>query len=52
MVQRHIAIAQVVPRLSTVGSEVEYEVTIDHELLYVKAAVTKMPFYNPAHKTA
>lgn len=52
MVQRHIAIAQVVPHLSAIGSEVEYEVTIDHELRYVKAAVTKMPFYEPAHKTA
>ena len=52
MTQSHIAIAQVVPELSAIGSEVEYEVTIDHELQYVKAVVTKMPFYNPPHKTA
>ena len=51
-VQNHIAIGQVVPELSEIGSEVEYEVTIDHELQYVKAVVTKMPFYNPPHKTA
>jgi aminomethyltransferase len=52
MMQRHIAIAQVVPELSAVGSKVEYEVTIDHELKYIPAEVTKMPFYNPAHRTA
>ena len=50
MVQRHIAIAQVVPELSSIGSEVEYEVTIDHELKYITARVTEMPFYDPAHK--
>jgi aminomethyltransferase len=52
MLQRHIAIAQVVPGLSAVGSKVEYEVTIDHELKYIPAAVRTMPFYAPAHKTA
>ena len=46
------AIAQVIPELSSVGSEVDYEVTIDHEIKYIKAAVTKMPFYNPPHKKA
>ncbi len=52
MMQRHIAIAQVLPEFSALGSEVDFEVTIDHELHYIKAIVTKMPFYSPAHKTA
>ena len=52
MLQRHIAIARVAPELSAIGSEVVYEVTIDHQLYYVKAAVTRMPFYNPPHKTS
>ncbi len=52
MMQRHIAIAQVLPEFSALGREVDFEVTIDHELHYIKAVVTKMPFYNPAHKTA
>ena len=52
MMQRHIAIAQVVPGLSAMGSRVEYEVTIDHELRYIKANVTRMPFYDPVHRTA
>ncbi len=52
MMQRHIAIAHVRPELSARGSEVSFEVTIDHHLDYVKARVTRMPFYNPPHKTA
>jgi len=52
MAQRHIAIAQVLPEFSALGSEVDFEVTIDHVLHYVKAVVTKMPFYDPAHRTA
>ncbi len=52
MAQRHIAIAQVLPEFSALGSEVDFEVTIDHVLHYIKAVVTKMPFYDPAHRTA
>jgi aminomethyltransferase len=52
MVQRHIAIAQVSPEFSALGSEVDFEVTIDHVLHYIKAVVTKMPFYDPPHRTA
>ena len=52
MVQRHIAIAQVRPELAALGTEVSFEVTIDHHLDYVKARVTRMPFYNPPRKTA
>ncbi len=52
MMQRHIAMAQVIPDLATIGSEVEYEVTIDHGLKYVTAAVVEMPFYHPPHRTA
>jgi len=52
MVQSQIAIAQVLPGYSTIGTEVDFEVTIDHELHYITARVTKMPFYVPAHKTA
>ena len=52
MMQNHIAIAQVAPEYATLGSEVDYEVTIDHELHYIPAAVTKMPFYDPPQKTA
>ena len=50
MMQRHIALAQVVPEHANPGSEVLYEVTIDHELHYIKANVTGLPFYDPPHK--
>jgi aminomethyltransferase len=52
MMQNHIAIAQVIPELSTAGNVVDYEVTIDHDLKYITSTVTKMPFYNPPHRTA
>ena len=52
MTQSHIAIAQVQPEFSALGSEVDFEVTIDHVLHYIKAVVTKMPFYDPVHRTA
>ena len=52
MSQRHIAIAHVVPGLAQIGTEVDYEVTIDHELRYITAVVTKMPFYDPPHRKA
>ena len=41
-----------VRRLRSYGSEVKYEVTIDHGLHYVSAAVVEMPFYDPPHRTA
>jgi aminomethyltransferase len=50
MMQRHIALAQVIPELATPGSKVEYEVTIDHQLHYIRAVVTDLPFYNPPHR--
>ena len=50
MVQNHIAMAQVLPAHADLGSHVEYEITIDHELHYVDSVVTKMPFYNPPQK--
>ena len=52
MVQRHIAIARVLPELSTPGHHVNLEVTINHKWQQVKATTTRMPFYNPPHKTA
>lgn len=52
MVQRHIAIGHVRPELATIGSEVAFEVIVNHTLRYVTARVARMPFYNPAHKTS
>ncbi|MBK5268620.1 MAG: aminomethyltransferase family protein [Acidimicrobiia bacterium] len=52
MVQRHIAIARVQPELAVPGNQVNMEVTINHTWQQVKAQTTRMPFYNPPHKTA
>lgn len=52
MVQRHIAIARVLPGLAAPGNQVNMEVTINHAWQQVKAQTTRMPFYNPPHKTA
>jgi len=51
VMQNHIAIAQVDPEFVALGSEIDYEVTIDHELHYIKSVVTKMPFYDPPQRT-
>jgi aminomethyltransferase len=52
MLQRHIAIARVRPDLATPGTRVDLEVTVNHRYERVGARVTRMPLYNPAHKTA
>ncbi len=52
MLQRHIAIARVRPELAAVGTRVELEVKVNHRYQRVGAHVTRMPLYNPAHKTA
>ncbi len=52
MVQRHIAIARVQPELVAPGNQLNMEVTINHTWQQVKAQTTRMPFYNPPHKTA
>jgi aminomethyltransferase len=52
MMQSHIAIAQVIPELSSPGNVVDYEVLIDHGLQYITATVTGLPFYDPPHRTA
>lgn len=52
MMQRHIAIARILPGLADPGNQVAMEVTINHEWQQVKAETTNMPFYKPPHKTA
>ncbi|MDQ3783101.1 MAG: aminomethyltransferase family protein, partial [Actinomycetota bacterium] len=52
MLQRHIAIARVLPHLAAAGTRVDLEVTVNHRYERVGATVTRMPVYNPAHKTA
>jgi aminomethyltransferase len=52
MLQRHIAMARVRPDLGVPGSQVNVELTINHEYQTVAAEVTRLPFFNPPRKTA
>jgi aminomethyltransferase len=52
VLQRHIAIARVVPGLSAPGSTVHLELTLNHEYRTVAARVARLPLFNPERKTA
>ena len=52
LLQRHIALARVRPDLAEPGTRLQVEVTVDHDYTMVGAEVTKLPFYDPPHKTS
>ena len=52
VLQRHIAIARVRPELAAPGTNVNLEVTINHQYETVRAAVSRLPLFNPERKTA
>jgi len=52
VLQRHIALARVKPKLASVGSTVNLELTINHQYQTVAAHVAKLPLFNPPRKTA
>jgi aminomethyltransferase len=51
VLQRHIAIARVLPGYAAKGSTVHVEITVDHEYLSVPATTDRLPLYNPPRKT-
>ena len=52
VLQRHIGLARVRPELAAPGSEVHLELTLHHATTRVAARTTRLPFYDPARKTA
>ncbi|MCH7846356.1 MAG: aminomethyl transferase family protein [Acidobacteria bacterium] len=52
LLQRHIAIARLSPALAAPGTRVRIEVTINNLNYLVDAATRRLPFFNPARKTA
>ncbi|MGL5823321.1 MAG: aminomethyltransferase family protein [Nocardioides sp.] len=52
VLQRHIAIAKVRPDLGAPGTTVNLELTINHHYETVRAAVSRLPHFNPERKTA
>jgi aminomethyltransferase len=51
VLQRHIAMARVLPEYAAQGSTVHLEITVDHEYLTVPATTDRLPLYKPARKT-
>ena len=51
VLQRHIAMARVLPEYAAKGSTVHLEITVDHEYLSVPATTDRLPLFNPARKT-
>jgi aminomethyltransferase len=47
-----IALAQVQSDCATLGTELEMELTVNHERKQARVKVAKLPFFNPARKTA
>ena len=47
-----IALATVQSDCAEAGSELQMELTVNHERKQARARVTKLPFFNPARKTA
>ena len=52
MLQRHIALARVLPNLAAPGSSVRLEIDVNHRYEYVGARTARLPLYNPSRKTA
>ena len=52
ILKKHIAMAKVEPAMSDIGAEVLLELTINDRPRLVTAQVVKMPFFNPARKSA
>ncbi|MFQ5419670.1 MAG: aminomethyltransferase family protein [Anaerolineae bacterium] len=50
LLKKYIAIARLKPRYGRPGTEVDIEVTIDAQRKQAKAAVVKMPFFDPPRK--
>src|SRR3954454_15353048 len=51
VLQRHLAIARVLPEYAAKGSTVHLEITVDHEYLTVPATTDRMPLFTPPRKT-
>jgi aminomethyltransferase len=47
-----VALAIVQSDCAAVGSEVQVELTVNHERKQARARIAKLPFFNPPRKTA
>ena len=52
MIKKNIALATVQKQYDKIGSELQFEVMVEHKRHTVSAIVTKTQFFNPARKTS
>ncbi|MBL7865722.1 MAG: aminomethyltransferase family protein, partial [Cyclobacteriaceae bacterium] len=52
IIKKNIALATVEKKYDKPGSELQFEVTVEHKRHTVTAIVCKQQFYNPEHKTS
>ncbi|QYK50192.1 MAG: aminomethyltransferase family protein [Anaerolineales bacterium] len=52
ILKKYIALATVRSEHAALGSQLEFEITVEYVRKRASATVTKMPFYNPAQKRA
>jgi aminomethyltransferase len=52
VLQRHVGLARVRPDRAALDTEVHLELTLHHATTRVSARTARLPFYNPARKTA
>jgi aminomethyltransferase len=52
ILKKNIALATLEKRYDTIGSELQFEVMVEHKRHTVSAIVTKPQFYNPERKTS
>lgn len=49
--KKNLALATVSPEHAEPGTQLKFEITVEHKRRQVSATVTKTPFFNPARKT-
>lgn len=52
ILKKNIALATIEKKYDQLGSELQFEVTVEHKRYTVSAIVSKTQFYNPDHKTS
>jgi len=52
ILKKNIALATIEKKYDQLGSELQFEVTVEHKRYTVSAIVSKSQFYNPEHKTS
>jgi aminomethyltransferase len=52
IIKKYIALATLRSEHATLGTQLDFEITVEYERLRAPARVVKLPFYNPPWKRA